>query len=85
MKQIKTINEALLLLSQQHSLLCKPYGQKEMIYTLVNDQILVQNKNFKTLISKDQFTNDFKNFPFYLINVTSKDEDIDQTHIVWRQ
>ena len=85
MQRINTLQEALLLLKEQHTLLCKPYGQKEILYTLMNNQILVQNKNFKSFISIDQFKNDFNNHPFYFIEFKTKDEEIDQTHIVWRK
>ena len=85
MKKINSLQEALLLLKEQYTLLCKPYGQKESMYTLNNNMILIQNKNFKSFITLDQFKEDFYSHPFYIIEIDSKDEEIDQTHIVYRQ
>ena len=52
---------------------------------LNNNMILIQNKNFKSFITLDQFKEDFYSHPFYIIEIDSKDEEIDQTHIVYRQ
>lgn len=85
MQRIYSLNDALLLLKEHYTLLCKPYGQKEILYTLNDDKVLIQNKNFKSFITLEQFKEDFENHPFYIIEIEEKDEEIDQTHIVWRQ
>ena len=85
MKRIYNLQDAVLLLKEQYTLLCKPYGQKELLYKLSDDKILIQNKNFKSYISLEQFKEDFLNHPFCIIDIETKDEEIDQTHIVWRQ
>lgn len=85
MERILDIKVALQLLKEHHTLVSKPYGQKGILYTLCDDLILVQNNNLKSFITLDQFKDDFNTYPMYYIEIKSKDEEIDQTHIVYRQ
>ena len=88
----KGINDSLVLVDNLAFIVNVPSNIIPTVGTItidpvnINSQnILVQNKNFKSFISIDQFKNDFNNHPFYFIEFKTKDEEIDQTHIVWRQ
>ena len=85
MERVLNINEALELLKKHHTLVGKPYGSKGILYTLCGDKILVQNNNLKSFVSLEEFKEDFNLYPFYYVQIKSTDEEIDQTHIVYRQ
>lgn len=81
---INDINEALTLL-KEHNLISKPYGGKPIMYSLQENKILVVNNNLKTYISLEQFKEDFKNSVFYYMDVDTKENEIIQEHISYRQ
>ena len=85
MERILNIDEALELLKKHHTLISKPYGSKGILYTLYGNKVLVQNNNLKSYVSIDQFKEDFNLYPFYYVEIKSSEDEIDQTHIVWRQ
>lgn len=85
MEKINNLKEALELLKEHHTLVGKPYGSKGILYTLCEGMVLVQNNNLKSFISIEQFKEDFYLYPMYVIEIKTKEEEIDQNHIVWRQ
>ena len=55
------------------------------MYSLQENKILVVNNNLKTYISLEQFKEGFKNSVFYYMDVDTKENEIIQEHISYRQ